>query len=114
MKILRAPHIEPCEDLNTSVNPPNFTRFCFKVVHTVLQRVLANAVAPSNMWFMFVTRETCHFDRSWLNVLAPANMSSIMFTLDTSHLDMSQLKDSANWKVFFMFVTDPVFHLDKS
>ena len=52
------------------------------------QRFWLNDSASRNMFFMLITFETSHFERSPLNDAAPWNIPDIRRTFDTSHLAM--------------------------
>ena len=80
--------IEPCESVNMSYI------FAFERLHD-LQSVCLNDVAPENMRFMSVTRNTSHFEISPLNAFALWNMLFISVTLETSQLEISPLNDAA-------------------
>ena len=52
----------------------------------------ANDVAILNILDMSVTRDTTHFEMSWLNEVASKNIPLMSSTCDTFHSDMSWLK----------------------
>ena len=49
------------------------------------QRLWVNDAASRNMFFMLITFETRHRDRSPLNDVAPWNMPDMRLTFETSH-----------------------------
>ena len=64
-----------------------------------------NALAERKKFFIVVTEETSHFDRSELNAYAEENVSSMLVQLATFHLDKSALKSGLLKNAYFIFVT---------
>ena len=100
--------IEPGQSVNISVLS------AFDCTQASPHNLRLKAEARMNMFAMWVTADTSHFDKSWLKVDAPENMDRMLVTPDTSHFDRSWLKVDAAENMYAITATADTSHFDRS